>query len=147
MKKLGIVFLILLFWACGVHHNGALTYSNEVIHYAQLYASKEYFGKTFYYGINNKDTVVFISGNNMKIDAGTKTFFVNIQGLEKVSQITSGNDTLHFYYCTKSVNSDLKILTGDGAPGRYKNTMYTYSCFPLIIKRPESFLRIKAKQM
>lgn len=140
MKKIGIGLLLLLFLACGIRHNDGTTYLGKENQCAQLYASKEYFGKTFYYGVNNKDTMMFISDDNIKIDDGKKSF-VNIQGLKKVNHITSGNDTLHFYYSTKSVNGDLKILTGNGAPGLYKNTMYTYSCFPFLLKRAEVFFK------
>lgn len=143
--KIFLVLLILFFTACAIQPTYRELYENAEGRYAQIYASEQYLGNTFYYGTNKKDTIIFVSSKDVPVrDEQSAGLYIAIAGLRKIPRLITDNDTLHFIYRMKAASPLTGyILCGDGPPGKIKNSLYTYGSLPFEIKSGKSFIRKK----
>ncbi len=134
MKHVLLLIAIFALYSC------ANTNVNSKDNKISIYRMYEQNGYTFFNGIKNRDTIVFVADTKfIKNCTGSKKV-IDATNLKQTSFLKIENDTLCFVYSIRNVNNTMSVTAGKNPPGTSKShCIYTYSSYPYYINSCEVF--------
>ena len=131
-KGILVLFTVIQF-SCG---NKNFVQSSKNVKIYNTYSLGEY---TFFEGVKEKDSIVFLIASDFLKSCNKKVRFVNNESLKQISNLKIKNDTIYFCYSIYEINKKIKIKTSENLPNGKKHIFVnTYSKYPFFIDNCEA---------
>ncbi|OYQ50779.1 hypothetical protein CHU92_00005 [Flavobacterium cyanobacteriorum] len=102
---------------------------------ARIYKIYKKYDYTFFYGISDKDTLVFIMDSKINNNCISAPKEIKIKSLKQISYLLINSDTLCFQYSVRDINNTMNVQVGTNSPGLNKlPCLNTYNSYPYLIE-------------
>ena len=134
MKKGILILIFLVHFSCG---NKSIYSHDKNVRIYKTYSKGLY---TFFEGVQQKDTTVFVINTNFLKSCNKEVNFIDKNNLTQISNLNIGESVVYFKY--KMLDSNKKILVETSERPPSENTSFfinTYSKYPFYIDNCDAF--------